>query len=393
MSEWKEYKLGDIANIQTGPFGSQLHKSDYKPMGIPCIMPCNISLNLNICCDNIAYISEEDADRLCKHKTQTGDIIYSRRGDIEKCAYISEKESGWVCGTGCLKIRIDSEKAIPKFVAYQLSTPLLKSWIVGSAVGTTMLNLNTSILSVCPISIPSLPTQQKIANILSSLDDKIEVNRRINEQLEELAQALFKSWFVDFEPFKDGEFVESELGMIPEGWKVGKLGELCQFKRGKNLLSKNAILGGVPVVAGGLEPSCYHNVSNTKSPVVTISGSGANAGFMKMYHQEVWASDCSYIDSSCRNLLFVYCFLAINRKLLKHAQTGAVQPHVKPSDIHDFDIVIPPFEIIYKFQNLVSSLITIKGNNQKEITHLTNLRDTFLPKLMSGEIDVDEVEI
>ena len=92
MEEWKEYKLGDIAKIQTGPFGSQLHKSDYKSTGIPCIMPCNITANLDICCSNIAYISEEDADSLCKHKTQKGDIIYSRRGDIEKCAYISEKE-------------------------------------------------------------------------------------------------------------------------------------------------------------------------------------------------------------------------------------------------------------------------------------------------------------
>jgi type I restriction enzyme S subunit len=200
---------------------------------------------------------------------------------------------------------------------------------------------------------------------------------------------------VDFEfpneegkPYKSsgGKMVDSELGQIPKGWKVGKLGDLCQFKRGKGLLSKNAIPGNVPVVAGGLQPSCYHNVSNTKSPVVTISGSGANAGFMRMYHQEVWASDCTFIDSSCRNFLFVYCLLATHQKLLKHAQTGAVQPHVKPSDIHDFDIVVPPFEIIDEFQNLISDFIKEKGNNQQEITNLTTLRDTLLPKLMSGEL-------
>ena len=116
-----EYKkLGHIAKIQTGPFGSQLHQSDYKPTGIPCIMPCNIGSNLNIICDNIAYISEEDLNRLAKHKTQEGDIVYSRRGDIEKCAYISSRESGWLCGTGCLKVSIDSTIALPKYVAYLL---------------------------------------------------------------------------------------------------------------------------------------------------------------------------------------------------------------------------------------------------------------------------------
>lgn len=180
--------------------------------------------------------------------------------------------------------------------------------------------------------------------------------------------------------------MESELGMIPKGWKVGKLGELCQFKRGKNLLSKDAVDGGIPVVAGGLEPSCYHNVSNTKSPVVTVSGSGANAGFMRMYHQEVWASDCSFIDSTCDNLLFVYCFLATHRRLLRHAQTGAVQPHVKPADIHDFDIVIPPADVIVDFQKVIAPSIQTKGKNEQESRRLAQLRDTLLPKLMSGEL-------
>ena len=228
--------------------------------------------------------------------------------------------------------------------------------------------------------------------ILDNLDDKIAVNKQINDNLEQQAQALFKSWFVDFEPFKNGEFVESELGMIPKGWRVGKLGELCQFKRGKGLLSKNAIPGDVPVVAGGLEPACYHNISNTKAPVITVSGSGANAGFMRMYHQEVWASDCSFIDITCENWLFVYCFLAINSHLLKHAQTGAVQPHVKPADIHDFDLAIPPKDYIQRFQDKISSFITKKGLLEQESRRLAELRDALLPKLMSGELKVNEIE-
>jgi type I restriction enzyme S subunit len=261
-----------------------------------------------------------------------------------------------------------------------------------SQVGVPALARPTSTFKEVLVPVPSMDAQIKIMDILHSLDDKIEVNRRINENLEQQAQALFKSWFVDFEPFKDGEFVESELGMIPKGWRVGKLGELCQFKRGKGLLSKNAIPGDVPVVAGGLEPACYHNTSNTKAPVITVSGSGANAGFMRMYHQEVWASDCSFIDITCENWLFVYCFLAINSHLLRHAQTGAVQPHVKPADIHDFDLAIPPKEYIQSFQNIILPFISKKGLIEQESRRLAELRDTLLPKLMSGELKVNEIE-
>ena len=312
-----------------------------------------------------------------------------------------------------LSISVDIDKNIcnPYYFKYKYYLSNLKYLDSGSAQS----QITIDDLKRLIIKLPPLNHQTVVVSILKSLDDKIEINRRINDNfiyqklleiisiwkittllndnLEQQAQALFKSWFVDFEPFKDGEFVESELGMIPKGWRVGKLGELCQFKRGKNLLSKDAKFGDVPVVAGGLEPSCYHNISNTKSPVVTVSGSGANAGFMRMYYQEVWASDCSFIDTSCENLLFVYYFLSINRRLLKHAQTGAVQPHVKPADIHDFNIVIPPYNEIKKFQTKVSPIVINNGKNEQESKKLILLRDTLLPRLMSGELKVNDVTI
>lgn len=272
---------------------------------------------------------------------------------------------------------------------YYLMTVVGKHLNFLSKTSTAVPIINKSTFSDYEIEVPSLDNQRRIAKVLSSLDDKIEVNRRINDNLEAQAQALFKSWFVGFEPFKDGEFEDSEMGRIPKGWKVGKLGDICQFKRGKGLLSKNAIPGDVPVVAGGLEPACYHNVSNTKSPVVTVSGSGANAGYMRMYYQEVWASDCSFIDSTCPNLFFVYCFLSVNSILLKHAQTGAVQPHVKPSDIHDFDIVIPPKVVIDSFQKTIVSMIDKRASIEKENKALASLRDSLLPRLMSGELIVN----
>ena len=288
----------------------------------------------------------------------------------------------------CCNLTINDEVADYEFVYYTLKNDY--TTLASLANGGAQQNLNAQIIKDYVLQMPSLADQRRIASILSSLDRKIELNNKINADLEEMAQAIFKNWFVDFEPFKGGKFVDSELGMIPEGWKVGTLGELCNFKRGKNLLTKNAIDEGVPVVAGGLEPSCYHNVANTGAPVITVSGSGANAGFMRMYHVPVWASDCSFIDISCENFYFVYCFLKVNSKLLKHAQTGAVQPHVKPSDIHDFELVIPDRESIYEFQDKVKPFFDKIAAIQKENSRLSLLRDTLLPRLMSGEIEVPE---
>lgn len=288
----------------------------------------------------------------------------------------------------CCNLTINDEVADYEFVYYSLKNDY--TTLASLANGGAQQNLNAQIIKDYVLKMPSLADQRRITSILSSLDRKIELNNKINADLEEMAQAIFKNWFVDFEPFKNGKFVDSELGMIPEGWKVGLLGELCNFKRGKNLLTKNAIDEGVPVVAGGLEPSCYHNVANTGAPVITVSGSGANAGFMRMYHVPVWASDCSFIDISCENFYFVYCFLKVNSKLLKHAQTGAVQPHVKPSDIHDFELVIPDEESIYDFQDKVKPFFDRIASLQKENSRLSLLRDTLLPRLMSGELEVPE---
>ena len=378
MEEWKEYKLKEICEVINGRAYKQeelLDGGKYRVLRVG-----------NIFQGNNWYYSDMELpeDKYCNK----GDLLYAWSCGFAPYIWEGEKT---IYHYHIWKL-VENQNIVNRIFLYYYLIENTKRFL-GGTHGSVMLHLTKREMEEQTVKLPSLSIQQHIASILKSLDDKIGVNRRINDNLEQQAQALFKSWFVDFEPFKDGEFVESELGMIPKGWRVGKLGKLCTFKRGKNLLKKDAIDGGVPVVAGGLEPSCYHNVSNTKSPVVTVSGSGANAGFMRMYYQEVWASDCSFIDSTCDNLLFVYCFLSVNNRLLRHAQTGAVQPHVKPSDIHDFDIVIPTKDIIEEFQKKIEETIKLRGNIEKENIRLASLRDTLLPKLMSGELKVNEVEM
>ena len=179
---------------------------------------------------------------------------------------------------------------------------------------------------------------------------------------------------------------------VSEGNKT--IGDYITPKRGKNLLSKDAVLGDVPVVAGGLEPSTYHNVSNTKAPVLTISASGANAGFVNMWHIPVWSSDSSFVDSQMTDhVYFWYVMLKKRQKEIFDSQTGSAQPHIYPQHI----AILPVSELdsneIMCFTEQVTPLFQLIGTNLKENERLSNIRDTLLPKLMSGELDVSDIDI
>ena len=375
MEELKTYRLADICNsIQTGPFGSQLHKSDYVEFGTPIVMPKDIT-NGKINDNNISRISKNDVAKLFKHKLVSGNIIYPRRGDISKCALITSKEDGWVCGTGCIKVDINQQIANSTYVMYVLCQSETVNWIESNAVGTTMLNLNTSILSDLPIKLPSLNTQKKLANIVSSFDKKIDLNRRINDNLEQQAQALFKSWFVENASYSGVSISEYFLP-----------------NRGKNLLVSDAKGGKTPVVAGGLTPSAFHNVANTKAPVITISASGANAGFVNLWGIPVWAADSSYIDSTIvSNIYFWYNLLKYNQKNIYESQTGSAQPHIYPK--HIGNLLIPDLDMrkVECYESIVTSMYLQINEIQQETKFLSDLRDTLLPKLISGELKINDL--
>lgn len=383
-----EWKLKDLTVDGKGSYGIGAPAVPYQEDKLTYLRITDINDDGSLNFSDLKSVDAEDAE---KYILKENDIVFARTGNSTGRSYFYEKQHGTFVYAGFLiKFSLDPNKVNPRILKYYTHSKPYFDWVNSFDTGATRGNINAKTYGDLELELPTRKVQDEIVSILSSLDRKIELNNKINANLEEMAQAIFKNWFVDFEPFKDGKFVDSELGMIPEGWKVGLLGELCNFKRGKNLLTKNAIDEGIPVVAGGLEPSCYHNVANTGAPVITVSGSGANAGFMRMYHVPVWASDCSFIDISCENFYFVYCFLKVNSKLLKHAQTGAVQPHVKPSDIHDFELVIPDKESKYDFQDKVKPFFDRIASLQKENSRLSLLRDTLLPRLMSGELEVPE---
>lgn len=405
--EWKEVRLGDIADVQTGPFGSQLHKSDYIAEGIPCIMPTNIGPHLNFIVDGIAHVSEVDANRLSRHLTEIGDIIYARRGDIEKCAYVTTNEEKWLCGTGCLKIRCNNE-VNSRFIAYLLSTAECKKWITGNAVGTTMLNLSKGILSNLPLLVPSHEDQRRIASILSSLDRKIELNNKINADLEEMAQAIFKNWFVDFEPFKDGKFVDSELGKIPEGWKVGRLTDVIKLMPGGTPKTSEPLYwdnGTIPffspkdvngvycfatekhITETGLN-KCSSNLYPKDTIFITCRGT---VGKVCLAACDMAMNQSNYAIRAIDGYSQYYVFFLVKsvvERLIKKSN-GAVFSAITSKDF-DEEILIPSQKAVEDFTNVIDGFFRRIFTIGTENSRLSTLRDTLLPRLMSGELEVPE---
>ena len=405
--EWKEVRLGDIADVQTGPFGSQLHKSDYIAEGIPCIMPTNIGPHLNFIVDGIAHVSEVDANRLSRHLTEIGDIIYARRGDIEKCAYVTTNEEKWLCGTGCLKIRCNNE-VNSRFIAYLLSTAECKKWITGNAVGTTMLNLSKGILSNLPLLVPSHEDQRRIASILSSLDRKIELNNKINADLEEMAQAIFKNWFVDFEPIKDGKLVDSELGNIPVGWKVGRLTDIIKLMPGGTPKTSEPLYwdnGTIPffspkdvngvycfatekhITETGLN-KCSSNLYPKDTIFITCRGT---VGKVCLAACDMAMNQSNYAIRAIDGYSQYYVFFLVKsvvERLIKKSN-GAVFSAITSKDF-DEEILIPSQKAVEDFTNVIDGFFRRIFTIGTENSRLSLLRDTLLPRLMSGEIEVPE---
>ena len=191
----EEYKLSDIAEVRTGPFGSQLHNEDYVSTGTPIVTVEHLG-NRRFSKQNLPLVSDDDKKRLSKYLLQEGDIVFSRVGSVDRCSYVTSAENDWLFSGRCLRVRCGNN-CHPLFLYYYFCKESVKQYIKSIAVGATMPSINTKLMAEIPILLPKLEEQRCIADILSSFDDKIELNRRINDNLEQQAQALFKSWFVD----------------------------------------------------------------------------------------------------------------------------------------------------------------------------------------------------
>lgn len=254
-------------------------------------------------------------------------------------------------------------------------------------IGSSQRALTIASLKRVEIPCPPVAAQKRIVDALAGYDALIENNQKQIKLLEEAARRLYKEWFVDLR-FPGHEAIPVVDG-APEGWRNGRLLEIAEFRRGKTITKSQIIAGNIPVVAGGREPAYYHNQANATAPVITVSGSGANAGFAKMYHMDVFASDCSFVDmNSTPYVYFVYCFLKESKAKLDSLQKGSAQPHVYAKDINALYLLIPDKKYMELFAGMAASLFTKMQKLEKQVKIAAEARDRLLSKLMSGEIEV-----
>ena len=422
----EEYKLSDIAEVRTGPFGSQLHNEDYVSTGTPIVTVEHLG-NRRFSKQNLPLVSDDDKKRLSKYLLQEGDIVFSRVGSVDRCSYVTSAENDWLFSGRCLRVRCGNN-CHPLFLYYYFCKESVKQYIKSIAVGATMPSINTKLMAEIPILLPKLEEQRCIANILSSFDDKVELNRRINDNLEQQAQALFKAWFVDFEPFKDGEFVDDDFGRRPFGWSVKPLEHLVEkMKSGdwgkdeqvgnytvRTFCMRGADFPDIKEGSKGKMPIRYILEKNFKEKylcdgnvVVEISGGSPtqSTGRIVLVDKALIA-DCDnalICTNFCKSLeikegFSVFFFLLwqylYDKKVMfvyENGSNGLKNLNIN-SLIERELFVIPPKDVISRFNLTVAPLLSKKQTNGVEVARLASLRDTLLPKLMSGELKINEIE-
>lgn len=407
-----------------------------------------------------SFTNQEDYEgRIRRAVPQAGDIVFTREAPMGEVCMIPE---GLQCCLGQRQVLLRPKKSVNgEYLFWALQSPFVQhqiSWNEGT--GSTVSNVRIPVLKA--LKIPrNGSAEAAIAKVLSDIASKIENNRQANQTLEQIAQAIFKSWFVDFEPTRakiitkdkganpatqelaaqaiicgaitleqladveqnlettlqqtidkklnqhnqtnpaaqnaqqlkataalfPNELVESELGDVPEGWRIRPFSEYAKITKGKNITKKNAVPGDVPVVAGGLLPAYWHNVHNVEGPAITISASGANAGYVNLYNQNIWSSDSSYINKQSTSYFYTaYVCLKYYQKEIYDMQTGAAQPHIYPKDFERLNVVFGRDDLLEQLENLLFSFFEKTAVLKSEAETLTQLRDILLPKLLSGEL-------
>lgn len=382
---WEKVKLGDIAIVTSS---KRFHLSERSDSGVPFY--CSKQIIQKVRGELVSdydYIREEFYENVKKQYgvPEPGDLLITTRGSYG-VPYIYKDNDKFYFADGNLTWLKDFKEDIDvRFLYYWICSYEGQKKIDAIAKGTAQKAVTIDGIKNLEISVPSFKTQKRIADILSAYDNLIENNQKQIKLLEEAAQRLYKQWFIDLRYL--GHETTKIVNGLPEGWRKGIVGEIAEFKRGKVITKAQVAEGNIPVVAGGLEPAYYHNTANTTAPVITVSGSGANAGFAQLYNENVFASDCSFADiNTTPYVYFIYCLLKDKKTELDSLQKGAAQPHVYAKDINALATLIPPEEVLEFYTKYVSPYFEKVKALKKQIKNLTQSRDRLLPKLMNGEL-------
>ena len=393
MEEWKECKLGDLCIDNKGSYGIAASAVPYSENLYTYLRITDINDDGTLNKSDLKSVADENAEQ---YILQPNDIVFARTGGSTGRNYFYDGSDGVFVYAGFLiKFSIDPSKVNPKYIKYFCLSQEYKNWVYSFNTGSTRGNINAQTYANMPVILPPRSQQDLLVKTLSSLDDKIELNNKINTNLEQQAQALFKNWFVDFEPFG---------GKMPEGWRMGKLGDFVEIKRGgsprpiQNFLSDEGYRWlkisdvtslSAPFVLNIAEHIKEEGLSKTvflKAGSLVLSNS-ATPGIPKILDLDTCIHDgWLYFPKSQLSNEYLYLLFKEIRPQLLNLGNGSIFTNLKTDILKNFEISLPSTETLSKFQNIIKPIFEKVLATQREIKHLETLRDTLLPKLMNGEI-------
>ena len=415
--------------VQTGPFGSQLHKEDYVPKGTPIITVEHLGEN-RIVHENLPLVSDADKIRLSKYLLQAGDIVFSRVGSVDRRALVQTKEDGWLFSGRCLRVRPNQAVVDSQWLSYFFGLPGFKNYIRSIAVGATMPSLNTRILSDLPIYFPTLDVQKNAAETLGCLDDRIALLRETNATLEAIAQSLFKSWFVDFDPVRakleggvpagmddataklfPDSFDESELGTVPKGWQIATLADAFDINPKRSLkksvsapyldmasLSTSGHCVEAPIQRDMSSGAKFRNGDTLLARITPCLENGKSAFVDFLEDDQVgWGSTEFLVLRPKKPLPEYFGYLLCRhpefREYAIQSMSGTSgRQRVQNDVLGRYMLAVPDENVASAFARVVELIQKSIAVNHKTGRSLAALRDTLLPRLISGQLRLPEAE-
>lgn len=387
--------------IKTGPFGTQLKAAEYQSSGTPVLNVKNLGFS-TINAEKLDKVGAETVERLKTHLLKAGDIVFGRKGAVERHAFINVNEEGWMQGSDCIRLRVKTDMINPRFLSYYFLTKEHRAFMISMCShGTTMASLNQKILEQICFPMPQRNIQDKIVDILEKIDRKIALNNRINDNLQQQAAALFESWFVNLDPWN---------GVQPSDWENAPLGSFVEIKRGGSPRPIQDYLSD-----SGLRWLKISDVTSLNSPFVLeikehikedglrktvflhagelVLSNSATPGIPKILDVDTCIHDgWLYFPKSELSKYYLYLFFKHIRKELVALGNGSVFTNLKTDILKAFPATKADKSTLKEFDALVAPLFNAMLNADRENFKLAAMRDALLPKLMSGEVDVSAVD-
>ena len=399
-----ELELRGEAELQTGPFGTQLKASDYTSEGTPVINVRNIGFG-NLREDHLEYLPEGKAAKLWQHRLRPGDIVFGRKGAVERHALIDMHADGWIQGSDCMRLRINSASVCEKYLSYYLRTAAHQDWMQAlCSFGATMSSLNHDILRRLTFPAPVLKTQQKIAAILSAYDDLIANNQRRIALLERMAEDIYREWFVRLR-FPGQDALKTEKG-VPLGWKLVSLGSLGTYLNGYAFDPSEWFSDGVPII----------KIREMTSGVTADTPRNPGESIQKRYHfgngeiifswsatllVKIWDQGPGLLNQHLFKVTpnqgvpksFLFFSLNFSLPIFEALTTGSTMKHIKRKELETVKVLLPPADLLGKFDSVAAPILKQTLDLTRANRNLAATRDALLSRLISGKLAVDALDI